>query len=233
MALTARSGIDWTTMTQALAGAAPHALHARKQDFVRNAIWDAAVDRFTANGFEATTVDEIARAAGVSTRTFFRYFASKNDLMGQGMVTYRTLLAEAIHGAPSALSPMEIVRHTVQRVAAEAASYPRTRQIVHIASTSAAAREAQLARRGEVETAVARAFAQKCRTKRGDDVRPRLLAGLTLLVLDLTFRSWSTRADADIVALTEHVLVDVRALVLDQPQPARKTTRRRRPALQS
>ena len=35
---------------------------------------------FIRNGFEATTVDDIAEAAGIGRRTFFRYFASKNDL---------------------------------------------------------------------------------------------------------------------------------------------------------
>lgn len=38
------------------------------------------LDLFIRNGFEATTVDDIADAAGIGRRTFFRYFASKNDL---------------------------------------------------------------------------------------------------------------------------------------------------------
>src|SRR5213083_423181 len=83
-------------------------LHSRKQDFVRGAIWDAAVDLFAEAGFEETTIEDIARAAGVSTRTFFRYFSSKNDLMGQGMVRYRALLSDAIHSAPQTFSPLEI-----------------------------------------------------------------------------------------------------------------------------
>src|SRR5437868_9439910 len=75
-------------------------LHDRKIDVVRSAIWDAAVDLFVSRGFEQTTVDDIAQAAGVSRRTFFRYFASKSDLMGQGMVTYGTHIATAIAACP-------------------------------------------------------------------------------------------------------------------------------------
>jgi TetR/AcrR family transcriptional regulator, regulator of mycofactocin system len=38
-----------------------------------------ALDLFTSRGFEETTVDDVAAAAGIGRRTFFRYYASKND----------------------------------------------------------------------------------------------------------------------------------------------------------
>jgi AcrR family transcriptional regulator len=203
-------------------------LQARKQDFVRSAIWDAAIGLFAERGFEETTIDEIARAAGVSTRTFFRYFASKADLMGQGMVTYRTLLGDAVRQAPSPLSPLQVLRHTVHKLAADAAAQPRTRQIVDIASASPAAREAQLARRAEVETALAEAFAVRCGIVANDAVSSRLLAALTLAVIDVTFRVWSKTDGADIVAITDDVLDTLMGLVADWPAPARKRQRPRR-----
>jgi len=198
-----------------------NALHTRKQDFVRGAIWDAAVDLFAEAGFEETTVEDIAGAAGVSTRTFFRYFASKNDLMGQGMVRYRALLSDAIRDAPKASSPLEIVRYTVQQVALQAAAQPRTRQIVRIAGTSVAAREAQLSRRAEVEDAVTEAFAVRCRVAAGDEATPRLLTGLTLSILDVTFRVWSKQSGSDIVAITEQILGTLTTLTRDKGQGTR------------
>jgi AcrR family transcriptional regulator len=213
-------------MSRSRSGASP--LQARKQDFVRSAIWDAAIGLFAERGFEETTTDEIARAAGVSTRTFFRYFASKADLMGQGMITYRTLLGDAVRQAPTALSPMQVLRHTVHTVAADAAAQPRTRQIVDIASASPAAREAQLARRAEVENALAESFAVRSRIAADDDVSSRLLAALTLAVIDVTFRVWSKAKSADIVTIADDVLATLSGLVVELPAAPRTRRRPRR-----
>jgi AcrR family transcriptional regulator len=198
-------------------------LQTRKQDFVRNAIWDAAVDLFADTSFEETTIDDIARAAGVSTRTFFRYFASKADLMGQGMVRYRELLTDAVHSAPPTFSPLDVVRHTVQQVASQAASQPRARQIVKIASSSVGAREAQLSRRAEVEDAVTAAFA--VRYPAGGDIAPRLLTGLTLSIMDVTFRVWSSGQSADIIPITERVFQSLTAIVSVTQHTGRKQSR--------
>lgn len=56
--------------------------HGRRK--VRSAIAVAALERFAEQGFEATTVDQIAEAAGVGRRTFFRYFRSKEDVVFPG-----------------------------------------------------------------------------------------------------------------------------------------------------
>jgi AcrR family transcriptional regulator len=212
------------TSRSSSAGALP--LQARKQDLVRSAIWDAAVDLFADTSFEETTIEDIARAAGVSTRTFFRYFASKADLMGQGMVRYRELLTNAINTAPQTLSPMQVVRHTVQQVASAAAAQPRARHIVKIASSSVGAREAQLSRHAEVEDAVTVAFAARYRA--GGDIAPRLLTGLTLSLIDVTFRVWSNRQAADIVPVTGEVFESLTGIVSGTDQPARTPAGKRR-----
>ncbi|MCC5951383.1 MAG: TetR family transcriptional regulator [Acidimicrobiia bacterium] len=54
-------------------------LRARNMSRNRREVADVAVALFTERGFDAVTVDDIAEAAGVSRRTFFRYFASKED----------------------------------------------------------------------------------------------------------------------------------------------------------
>ncbi len=185
----------------------------RKQDFVRGAIWDAAVTLFAARGFDGTTVDDIARAAGVSKRSFFRYFSSKNDLMGQGMITYGAMITEAIRASARPATPVEVIRQTVGQVAVAAAAHPRVRKIAQIACTSVAAREAQLSRVADLEDRVADAYRARWRTAAGDDLTPRLLAELTLSVLDVTFREWLKQDQQDIVPTIDRVFATLLQLV--------------------
>jgi AcrR family transcriptional regulator len=185
----------------------------RKQDFVRGAIWDAAVGLFIAQGFDRTTVDDIARAAGVSKRSFFRYFSSKNDLMGQGIITYGAMITEAIRASARSATPFEVMRQTVGQVAVTAAAHPRVRKIAQIACTSVAAREAQLSRLADVEDRVADAYRARWRTAAGNDLTPRLLAELTLSVLDVTFKEWLKQDQQDIVPTIDRVFATLLQLV--------------------
>jgi AcrR family transcriptional regulator len=56
-------------------------LRERKRDRTRKALVDAAIDLFERNGYDGTTVADIAEAADIGTRTFFSYFASKEELL--------------------------------------------------------------------------------------------------------------------------------------------------------
>jgi AcrR family transcriptional regulator len=69
----------------------------------------AAVDLFSEQGYDATTVEQIARRAGVTKSTFFRHFPDKRELLSAGQETLSALLAEGILQAPKGASPLEAV----------------------------------------------------------------------------------------------------------------------------
>jgi len=192
-------------------------LLARKQQFVRGAILDAAIDLFAEKGFDQTTVEEIAQAAGVSRRSFFRYFSSKNDLMGENMVLYANALREAVAAFPRSYSPLEVIRETVLQVARAAAATPRARKIMRIAELSPAAREAQLSRRAEVQDCVAEAFAQRSRKRSKDNMTPRVLAGVTMLLVDVTLRSWFESDHRDVSAAAARALATLHGVFGEEP----------------
>jgi AcrR family transcriptional regulator len=91
---------------------------ARWQPGARERLVVAAVDLFTEQGYDATTVAQIAERAGVTRSTFFRHFSDKREVLVAGQETLSRLLAEGIAGAPPGASPLEAVAAGLERASA-------------------------------------------------------------------------------------------------------------------
>jgi AcrR family transcriptional regulator len=83
---------------------------------VRERLVVAAVDLFIEQGYDATTVAQVAERAGVTRSTFFRYFPDKRDILVAGQETLSHLLTEGIAEAPAGISPLEAVAAGLERV---------------------------------------------------------------------------------------------------------------------
>jgi TetR/AcrR family transcriptional regulator, regulator of mycofactocin system len=93
-------------------------LRERKKARTRRALEDAALDLFRRNGFEHTTVEQIADACEVSPRTFFRYFATKEEaLFGDSGEKLETFVA-ALETSPADEPPLRSLRAAAQTVVA-------------------------------------------------------------------------------------------------------------------
>ena len=79
----------------------------------------AAVDLFTEQGYDATTVAQITERAGVTKSTFFRHFSDKRELLVAGQETLSRLLADGITEAPASASPLEAVAAGLERASSE------------------------------------------------------------------------------------------------------------------
>lgn len=75
-------------------------LRERTRNAVRAQLAEAAVRLFVEQGFEATTVEQIATATGLSRRSFHRYFSSKEDVFGQWNVETGRKIAAALASRP-------------------------------------------------------------------------------------------------------------------------------------
>jgi AcrR family transcriptional regulator len=87
----------------------------------------AAVDLFSEQGYDATTVEQIAKRAGVTKSTFFRHFPDKRELLSAGQETLSGLLVEGIAQAPSDASPLAAVAVGLRR--ASSALGPSNREL--------------------------------------------------------------------------------------------------------
>ncbi len=71
----------------------------RRRSTTRSHIADAAIQLFAARGFDAVSVDDVAAAAGISRRTLFRYYASKNAILWGEFDAHLDHLGDLLHGS--------------------------------------------------------------------------------------------------------------------------------------
>jgi len=99
------------SMPPSTAGTARPGLRERKKARTRAAIREHAFRLFRQQGYDATTVEQIAEAAEVSPSTFFRYFPAKEDVVLQDDMDL--LWAEAVRAQPAELSPVAALRAAI------------------------------------------------------------------------------------------------------------------------
>ena len=190
-------------------------LKSRKHDFVQEAIYDAAIDLFVRQGFQETTVEEVAKAAGVSRRSFFRYFTTKDHLLGHTIVRLGDVLVSAVAASPAESSANEVVHDAVTAGIRFATSHPRTHQIIEITAHNLSARQAHRSRMVEVEILLSEAFAARTRNETKEDVKPRMLAILTLMLVDLSLMRWFKDEFEDCSTASEFVFAQLSRVVCE------------------
>lgn len=90
------------------------------KDATRTALREAAQHLFSERGFEATTVRDIARAAKVTERTFYRYFDGKEGLLADETLAWMQLLHDRIRDRPASEPPLAAVKLAMLETAREA-----------------------------------------------------------------------------------------------------------------
>ena len=100
-------------------GAAAIGLRERKKARTREALQEAAMELFARQGFDGTTVEEIAEACEVSPRTFFRYFPTKEDVLFADAAVRRERLLAVIAERPAGEPPFAALRAAMRTLTAD------------------------------------------------------------------------------------------------------------------
>lgn len=93
-------------------------LRERKRRETQQRITDAGMCLFIEKGYEATTLDEIAAEAGISRRTFFYYFKSKDDILLSLQSGMGDMIVDALQRAPRDKRPLDAIRDAIVTVCA-------------------------------------------------------------------------------------------------------------------
>ncbi|ANJ07998.1 MULTISPECIES: TetR/AcrR family transcriptional regulator [Streptomyces] len=127
-------------------GSGPVSLTERRKAETRMEIARAAARLFVGQGLRATRAEDIARAAGIAPRTFYRYFAAKEEAVAPLYALGAERWVRTVRDAPAELSPPEALEHAVRHTltpgaGVSAASWEWARILIRLAASSPALRK--------------------------------------------------------------------------------------------
>src|SRR5438094_3007514 len=117
---------------------------ARWDPDARGRLVKAAMELFQERGYGRTTVEGIAARAGLTERTFFRYFTDKREVLFWGASAVQKFIVDTIAAAPKATAPLDAMAAALEAAAAllqQRQEYARARQILIVANAALQERE--------------------------------------------------------------------------------------------
>ncbi|WP_326835280.1 mycofactocin system transcriptional regulator [Amycolatopsis rhabdoformis] len=185
-----------------------------------------ALKLFAEQGFHETTVDQIASAAGVTKRTFFRYYDTKSDVLwnefDREVTTIHTLLA----AMPDDLPVLEAVRRAVLEANHYSAEdVPELRMRMSLLSTVPDLAASATIHYDAWERAIAEFVARRT-GQPTESLYPLAVGRSVLATCRAAYERWSARADADLTVYLDAALQALAAgfadtVLVTEPDPAR------------
>lgn len=167
-------------------------LRERTRLAVRAQLMDEAWELFVRHGYDATTVDEIAAAAGMSQRSFFRYFASKEDVVLVKFEAVGDLLAAALASRPASEDPWAALRSAFDVIVDPTERDPRHGLVLlRITSQSPALRAGRLEQQARWQDLLTPLVAERLSTTAAiHDARAAAVTAAALACLNVANAVW-------------------------------------------
>ena len=185
----------------------PAGLRERKRQRTRETIARVALELFERQGFQETTIPQIAEAADVSPRTVSAYFPHKEDLAfpdaDADFDAFEARLRERLPGETAMDAMSAFIRATVEEMG-EHSSERHARQRVIRADDGLRAHEHRYMRR--VQEIIAAAIARDLGVS-ADDLEPRMAAAATLTVFEMLGEDYKTADPAEVLAVMDRALL--------------------------
>lgn len=189
-------------------------LRERTRRAVRAEIGDAAMGLFLERGFEATTMEEIAREAGISRRSLFRYFGTKEDIVLGHLVEAGMAAREALEARPAGESPWEALRAAFESLAnAPDYSPERNLAISRMLYGTPSLRASHLEKQLRWQELLVPNIRMRLGLTTGDaaDVQARAIVACALTCLDVAVEAWArSEGEEDLAGLFDQAVAAVR-----------------------
>ena len=147
----------------------------------------AALELFVERGYDQTTVADIAQRAGLTRRTFFRYFTDKREVLFNGSERLQQIMVTALNGAPERASAFEAVAAALEATSGffgDNREFARQRNLVVMA-------HADLYERELIKLAtLSAALAEGLRSRGFDALDASLVAEAGIAVFRVAFAQW-------------------------------------------
>ena len=173
----------------------------------------AALDLYAERGFEQTTAADVAQAAGLTERTFFRYFADKREVLFSGQERFSQVFLDGVDAAPDGASALAVVAHALQAAAAFFPDDRRThsRRRYAVIAANPGLQERELLKMASLAEGIAAAL----QARGVDEARAVLAAETGVTVFTVSYRRWMAEGEGRSLAVVEaDTLRDLRALTL-------------------
>ncbi len=175
----------------------------------------AALDLFAARGYDHTTVADIAEQAGVTSRTYFRYFADKREVLFGGSDDLRDRIANSLRDAPEKLTPLAATLDAMgtcddlfQAVGNE---HLRARDAIIASSSELQEREAHKL------ASIAAVVANRLIERGADPDTAEVVADLAVVVLKQASRKWIDNPTTPFPVMLSEAERRARAILIAQP----------------
>jgi AcrR family transcriptional regulator len=166
-------------------------LRAAHKERTRTALVGAALSQFAARGYAAVTVEDICAEAGVSPRTFFRYFATKEHVLAAPVAAVLDTLGASLAAQPDSVSAWTALRRAaldaVSRVDEQAEVFLLASQVIRDNPGALAANaEALIGWEQRMDTEIQRRLGAA-----DGSLHPRLLLGTAMLAFRVALDRWA------------------------------------------
>ena len=160
----------------------------------RGRLQAAAFRLYTEKGYEHTTVADIADLAGVTERTFYRYFADRREVFFDGSQQFQDFLVNAVESAAAEEGPMDVVTGALCRAATEVLAERSTtaRQRQRLIDANPELQERECAKMSRLATALAGAL----RSRGVDETAASVAAETGIALFRVAFAQWVEEQNA-------------------------------------